>query len=878
ITALTVAGDLELGAAAGGLGALTVTGTSRLSGDVTTAGAQRYLGGTTLAGGGRRLTASEVALASLEGGGSALVVDGALDLDGTAGNLSTLAVTGTADLAADVTASGSQRFDGAVTLRGGSRTLTAASVGLGDGVTGATGTETLAITGDLDLAGAAGSLASLSVGGAARLAGDVGTTGIQAYAGPVTLVGPTRRLTASEVRLAAPLVGEGNPALTVAGALDLAAAATGLGALTVTGPARLAADVVTAGAQDWQGAVRLGADVALASGDADLGFGAPLAGEGFDLGLDAGGGTIRFAGPATGLGAVSLAAAGALRFEGALGAASLTAGASDAAVAFLGPVTIAGETVLATTGALTLGDDGDLLRFDGGLAATAAPATVAATVRTAGAPLALGTVRLAGASNFLTAGAAASGGASLDLGAVDADGQALVLDAGSAGAVTIASLTATPSLLLARAGTVTVAGALDAAVLELGPVERLTVVGDASLDALLTEDAGAASLAFLEDLAVLAPVRVDATGGLRLGDGADDRFRFDGGLDLAGAPASLAGRLSTPGAAVTFADLRLDADSRVDLGPGAALTVSGALTGEGAPGLEILAGTGRVVLDGGISGLGSLAVRTAGEFVLGSAELAGEGLRALVDGDVRLEGNVVLAEGDLSLFALGGRIEQAEDASLRSLDGDVELAARDGMALFEAGAPAGDLRLLLLGDAPGATILRVGSFAKQTPDLFADGLISVTSLAPAEFGSTDNGFLIDAREQFFALDDGRAFVDGTTARTLATLSGSQQDALVEVLAQTGPGAGLELPIDEALRVALTGVAAGGSSFRLSTSLALQQRFQAQTQQTEEEAPLAGLTDAVFVDITLFDYDRERPLCLPAALQGPGAAPCAAGGP
>mgnify|MGYP006273607163 FL=1 len=877
-TALTVAGALELGAAAGGLGALTVTGTSLLSGDVATAGAQRYLDGATLAGGSRRLAASEVTLASLEGGGSALVVDGALDLDGAAGNLSTLAVTGTADLAADVTASGAQRFDGTLTLRGGSRTLTAGSVGLGDGVTGATGTEALAITGDLDLTGAAGSLASLSVAGAARLAGDVSTSGVQRYAGPVSLAGPARRLTASEVRLAAPLVGVASPDLIVAGALDLGGAASGLGALTVNGPARVAADVVTAGAQDWQGALRLGADVALASGDAELRFGAPVSGEGFDVGLDAGDGTIRFAAPATGLGAVSLAAAGALRFEDALGAGSLTAGASDAAVAFLGPVTIAGATALATTGALTLGDDGDLLRFDGGLAATAAPAAAAATVRTAGAPLALGALRLGGPARFATADAAVPGGASLDLGAVNADGRDLVLDGGSAGAVTLASLSAARRLEVARAGTVTVTGAVDAAVLELGPLGSLTVAGDASLGALRTEDAGGASLAFLEDLAVVDPVRVDATGGLRLGDGTDDRLRFDGGLELAGAPATLAGRLSTPGAAVTFADLRLDADSRVDLGAGADLTVGGALTGEGAPDLEILAGTGRVVLDGGLAGLGSLAVRSAGELVLGGAELAGEGLRALVDGDVRLQGNVVLGEGDLSLFALGGRIEQAEDASLRALDGDLELAARDGMALFEAGAPAGDLRVLLLGDSPGATILRVGSFAKQTPDLFADGLISVTSLAPAEFGSTDSGFLIDAREQFFALDDGRAFVDGTTARTLATLSGSQEDDLVEVLAQTGPGSALELPLDEALRVALTGVAAGGSSFRLSTSLALQQRFQAQTQQTEEEAPLAGLTDAVFVDITLFDYDRERPLCLPAALHGPGAAPCAAAGP
>ncbi|MEE4382999.1 MAG: hypothetical protein V2J02_13445, partial [Pseudomonadales bacterium] len=431
--ALNVEGALALQGDATDLTALTVTGAARVAGDVTTSGDQDWRGAVTLEGSTRMLTGGAIRLASLAGmnGTEALVVEGALDLDGSAQGLSALTVTGPADLAGDVIASGRQSFGGMVTLRGDERTLASEAVSLGQGIVGALGTEELTVDGDLELVGDAAGLASLTVRGAARLSGNVSTVGTQDYAGAVTLSGEFRSLAASEVRFSGAVTGEGTPALTLDGELVLDAPVSGLGALTVTGPAWLAAGVTTAGIQDWQQTLRLGADVALASGERGLFFGAPVLGEGFDLRLDAGDGTIRFAGPATGLGAVSLASAGALRFEDALMATSLTTGPSEAAVAFLGPVTVSGETVLATAGALTLGDDGDLLRFDGGLSASIAPATVAATVRTAGTSLALGPVRLEGATTFATADAALPAGADLTLGEIDAAGHALEVDAGT---------------------------------------------------------------------------------------------------------------------------------------------------------------------------------------------------------------------------------------------------------------------------------------------------------------------------------------------------------------------------------------------------------------------------------------------------------------
>ncbi len=95
-----------------------------------------------------------------------MAITGILDLDGIIGGttaLTSLTVSGTSDLGADVTTTGDQTYTGAVTLSGAARTLTARNgagvlqtVWFGSTVDG--GTQDLTITGNLDLDGTATNL------------------------------------------------------------------------------------------------------------------------------------------------------------------------------------------------------------------------------------------------------------------------------------------------------------------------------------------------------------------------------------------------------------------------------------------------------------------------------------------------------------------------------------------------------------------------------------------------------------------------------------------------------------------------------------------------------------------------------------------------
>ena len=83
----------------------------------------------------------------------AITITGNLDLDAAIANTTSISVSGTSNLGANVTTSGTQTYTGATTLSGGDRTLTATTVNFGAAVTG-TGSHDLTITGNLDLDGA----------------------------------------------------------------------------------------------------------------------------------------------------------------------------------------------------------------------------------------------------------------------------------------------------------------------------------------------------------------------------------------------------------------------------------------------------------------------------------------------------------------------------------------------------------------------------------------------------------------------------------------------------------------------------------------------------------------------------------------------------
>ncbi|MEX2360503.1 MAG: hypothetical protein WD803_05420, partial [Gammaproteobacteria bacterium] len=93
------------------LTSLTVTGATDINGgSVETTGAQTYNSAVTL-GGATTLDASVVNFGStLAGGSNALTITGNLDLDGAATGLTSLAVSGTSNLGANVTSTGTQTY------------------------------------------------------------------------------------------------------------------------------------------------------------------------------------------------------------------------------------------------------------------------------------------------------------------------------------------------------------------------------------------------------------------------------------------------------------------------------------------------------------------------------------------------------------------------------------------------------------------------------------------------------------------------------------------------------------------------------------------------------------------------------------------------
>lgn len=258
---LQIEGNLTLSGLASSLGVLTVNGTSVLGGNVTSSGNQTYTGAVTLSGGNRTLSADTVNFTSTVDGGSAgLTITGDAEINAGMTNLTTVSVSGSTALTGNVTSTGNQTYSGNVAFSSVS-TLNAsgATVTLGGEVTGAPG-GSVTVTGDLDLNGNANLPGGLSVSGSADLGGNVSTgTYSQSYAGPVTLSGADRVLTASLVNFQNTVVGGGN-SLNVAGPATFGATVSGLDDLSVSGNASVAANVTGTGSQTFTGRVNLTGD------------------------------------------------------------------------------------------------------------------------------------------------------------------------------------------------------------------------------------------------------------------------------------------------------------------------------------------------------------------------------------------------------------------------------------------------------------------------------------------------------------------------------------------------------------------------------------------------------------------------------------------
>ena len=311
-------------------------------------------------------------------GGQALTVTagtGTVTFGGAVGGnvaLSTLSVTGPTTLAGNVTTTGAQTYNSAVTL-GATGTLTtsnnavdfastvnAATAGV-QGLTVAAGNATVAFN---DVVGGTAALASLTVTGPTTLARNVTTTGAQTYNSAVTLGSSnTLQTTDTAITLNAPVVGGANTltlssgagAQTLSGIVtsgDLVLSTTGgvtldAGTYIITGganpymfPAVTTNGGLTVGQATKFGAITLGTDTSISS--------SPVNGDlNFSGNVDA---------TAPGLhGLVVTAGSGSVTFGGTVGGAQALASfdATGGIITLGGNVTTTGTLALNSTGAGT---------------------------------------------------------------------------------------------------------------------------------------------------------------------------------------------------------------------------------------------------------------------------------------------------------------------------------------------------------------------------------------------------------------------------------------------------------------------------------------------------------------------------------------------
>jgi filamentous hemagglutinin family protein len=276
--ALTIQGNAAFGGALGentALTALTVSGTTALTGaKISTSGAQQFGGAVTLAG-DSVLTGGDVNFQGAVSGSAGLTVNSAgITRFGDAVDLGSLTTdaAGSLSLASNaVTTSGQQSYGERLTLTADTL-LTGTVVTLGQG---AEGNQSLTIAGNAVINGVIGgtaALSSLNVSGTTLLnGGTVNSSGTQTYGGNVTL-GRDTQLAGSTISFGQAVDGAYSLGINGNGVISgPVGAGTALTSLTITGTSRLSGGgITTSGAQSYDGEVVLAADTTLSGASITL--------------------------------------------------------------------------------------------------------------------------------------------------------------------------------------------------------------------------------------------------------------------------------------------------------------------------------------------------------------------------------------------------------------------------------------------------------------------------------------------------------------------------------------------------------------------------------------------------------------------------------
>ena len=335
---------------------------------------------------------------------------------------------------------------------------------------------------------------------------------------------------------------------------------------------------------------------------------------------------------------------------------------------------------------------------------------------------------------------------------------------------------------------------------------------------------------------------------------------------------------------------------------GAAITVTGDVTDgpDNAFALSVFGGSdaGDVDLQGTVT-VGSLFVRSGNALTLNDVTTKGNTVRALVTGDVNLNGDIVAENGDILIVTSGGSLTQfvevdpnaevpettGQGSIVRADAGSITLGAQDEMTINLVEAIDGDIMLALFGPATtdGSVVRRInraqsfgtvsventtGQSGLGSNDLIAGGTVAIVSNEEADFGTRDNGFLIGATNQFITLGGGNSFIQASNASSQRTLDGAVAQAFSDSLnpITDDPVRQQESALNNLVFQNLDAALANPANAVANRTSSVSDSEGALSQLSEEEELLTNLSEDVFQEITLVNQDQQ-PLCLPESLQG-----------
>ncbi|MDA7780257.1 autotransporter-associated beta strand repeat-containing protein, partial [Candidatus Pelagibacter sp.] len=728
ILTITTSDDLVISGIVGGsteLSSYTInsSGDATINVNVKTSGNQSYTASDGVAlSGARTFEGGTITFASTTTGDNNLTITGNLDVDAAISGIAVLEVSGTSNLGANVSSTGTQTYTGAVTLSAAvTLTTTSDVITFSDTVnsanstkrnltltTGSSSTEinfdgivggsnsvgAIAITGVLDLNAAITAATSVSVSGTSNIGADVTTTSTQLYVGNLVLSAADRTLEGSTVTTRGTLTGA--YALTVTGnavfgnsSSDDVVLTGSNKALAVSGTTTIETDTVTtSGTQTYSGAVVLGRNTTLTSSGDIITFSNTVNSDGStnrNLTVTTGGNTVHInfdgiVGGSQGVGAIALtgvldlnaaiADANSLTVSGVslLDADITTSGTQTYSAAItLGTAarTLEGSTIQTTTinGAQNLAITGnlDLNGIIGGSNAigvfsVSGTSNLGANVTTTGTQTYSGAVTLSTNATLTSSSDNFTFSSTVDS---DSSTRNLTLSAGS-GTIGITNAiggnAALGTLTITQSGGVTFSGSVNSATVTLtdttGSVTfasntTLTTLNTASQDYNVIFN-GAANT-------ITNAVTFSNTGAITFGNASGDSSTFNGGLTTtAPSQINLGGTLQTSNDEMSLGDsntaIVLVANSVLNTGS-AALTVNAAVNGGYTLTLNSTDATTFAGIIGGSTALTGITTNSGGTVVFNTTAITTDGDQTYNDA-ATIGGNITFTTtGDDLVFA-----------------------------------------------------------------------------------------------------------------------------------------------------------------------------------------------------------------------------------